>query len=272
MLHELLKEAELTGASYLVVEGPTDKAFYREWVGRAGAGQVSRRLVVEAVDAIDLGETSAIELELPTGARSSVILVAVEASKKTVNIRCIADRDCGHRVNDFQIEELWWTDYPALESYLFDGPTLDTINRMVLGDRLPDGTQLVAALSPVLLELYTVRLYNESLRAPDVSKGYGKSKNPADFDVKRAVAPEVAVVAHTYLRPTGEDPRSYAYGHDIADVLLHQYANEIRNQAKIPHREALETHFRWCLLTSQAFGSSALARKICSWLELDMVA
>lgn len=271
-LRELLKEAELTATSYLIVEGRTDRSFYKEWLRQAGKGQELRPLVVEAVDAIDLGETSDVELQLPKGARSSVILIALAASKKPVDIRCIADRDCGHHVDKVQVEELWWTDFPALESYLFESDTLDTVNRMAFGERLPDGAKLVATLAPVLRELYTVRLHNESLRAPDISKGYGKSKNPVDFDVRKAVAPEVAAVAHTYTRPSEGDPRSYAYGHDIADLLLHQFGNEIKNQAKIPHREALEAHFRWCLLVSKTFDSSVLAAKLSSWLKLDVVA
>lgn len=266
-LKELLKEAELTSSSYLIVEGATDKAFYREWLTQTGNSRKVKELVIEAVDAIHVDQSRVDELDLPRGARSSVIAVALEASARPVDMRCIADRDCGHRVDDFTLDTLWWTDFPALESYLFDGEGLDTVNRMVLGERLPSGNELVANLGPILRELYTVRQYNENLPTPNLSKGFDKSKDPSSFDVRKTVAPDVASIAPTYVRPTDADPRSYAYGHDVADLLLFVYANEIKNQARVPHRDALEAHFRLCLLLCRGFDSSGLATQLSSWLR-----
>ncbi|MEV8171169.1 hypothetical protein [Microbacterium sp. NPDC077486] len=265
-LKELLREAEETSTAFLIVEGRSDKSFYREWLSRARNGQDLAPVIIEAVDAIEVNDEWVDSENLPHGARSWVIAAAHEGASSPANLRCIADLDCGHRTESYEMDHLWWTDYPALESYIFNEAGLDTVNRVVLGDRLPDGHRLIASLSPILRELYTVRKFNESLPTPNLSKGFAKGNDPKSFDVKRTVPPDIASESDEYLRPNFADPRAHAYGHDIAEILMYLFAAEIKNHAKIAHKDALENNFRLCLLLSHNFDGSPLAGRLLAWL------
>ncbi|MCI4011675.1 hypothetical protein [Brevibacterium sp. ZH18] len=269
-LGELLNEAELTGGKYLIVEGATDKAFYREWVYQKFGKFDSTNITIESADFIEFDEFWNEVHDLTPGNRSYVMFGAKKAKSRSADIGFIADRDCGHHVDNFQFPNLWWTDFPALESYIFTEAALGVLNRLELGDRLPPGREIVAKLSPVLNELFTVRYFNRDLPRPDVDKGFGRSKNPNDFDIKMAVSPDVANEVDSYPRRDDEDPRAFAYGHDVASVLLASYRNEIKNQAKIPNQDVLESRFRACLLISKVFDASALAISLSGWLQAEL--
>jgi hypothetical protein len=256
----------MTGSRVLVVEGPADKAFYRQWFlkrGRSSANDV----IVEAIDAITVDLQLLDVMDLTHGARSYVFCFASEAASSGARIIGLADRDCGHRVGELThlSQVLWFTEYPALESYAFDAQTFDTLNALFLGQRLPSGVELVAAMSPILRELYTVRLHNENLAAPIISNGFDATRSLTSFDVTRTIGVHLRAESSEYVRPSGNDPKAWAYGHDIAKLLYVLYANEIKTQSKISDVEVLEAALRTSLLVCGNFDDTVLGRTLDEW-------
>ncbi|WP_139205393.1 hypothetical protein [Plantibacter sp. MMLR14_011] len=223
-------------------------------------------LVVESVEALKFDPEEFEHEGLNIGNRSAVVLAAKGALGSGADVLCIADRDCGHHLERYKLDTLVWTDYPALESYLFTPKLMDYVNEAALGDRLPPGAQLVEEIAPILLELYTVRLHNDSLPSPNIQRGFGKVKRFDHFDVKKTVSPAIADKLDGYAKPEVGNHRSYAYGHDVADVLLHLYGNQIKTQAGIPGRDNLELVFRLALLAEGTFDDEALASRLLAWV------
>ncbi|WP_146244690.1 hypothetical protein [Curtobacterium sp. MCPF17_018] len=234
-------------------------------------GELPAAVSVESVDAIDVESSEVQALGLPSGARSTVMYVASAAHAQNTNIRCVADRDAGHHVERFAIPTLLWTDYPALESYLFFDGGLDLLNQNALGERLPAGSDLVQLMAPVLKQLFLVRVSNEALPSPNIAKAVDSVKakklaNSTWFDLSKAVRPGTPFPSDPIPEPAGPpDPRAYAYGHDIAELLLSLYGNEIKNGAKVPHQEALELSMRFCLLVGGVLDGTPLGTQLLSW-------
>lgn len=266
---ELINEAKLTQSKFLIVEGPGDKSFYYDWLRRFLASDFPIGLVVESVENIVVDDDDVQDLELPRGNRSDVIYVSILAAHKGVDFLCIADRDAGHRVGDHNLPTLAWTDYPALESYLFTAEGLDVLNRTALGGRLPSGEVLVNLLGPVLRDLFTVRIPNESLPTPKIPRAVNaakaKSGSAGWFDLQKAVSPDVYNAFPGYEQPESEDSREYAYGHDIAELMISVYANEIKNGSHIATRELLESFMRLSTIVGGQFDNSRLAASLAAW-------
>lgn len=205
------------------------------------------------------------EIGLTEGAKQRVIWIALQIRDETAKVQCLADLDCGDLVPQFGSARLWWTDYPAIESYGFEPATLDVLNRMFLREQLPAGDVVIAELLPALVDLFRIRLHNHAISTPAVDKGFGRN----GWDPRPTVRPEIAVRLAEFEAPTFDDPRDVAYGHDIAKALHARFANEIRNRARISELLALEDALRAAILLSGAFTRSELARRMIEWLDSE---
>lgn len=249
-LNELLLEISLTSKRHLVVEGASDARFFRAWAYDVPCGE---RLVITSVDDIEITFDDLDAMGLNDGQRSRVVYVASQAAESQFDMRCVADRDCGHQVDDHSYATLLWTDYPAIESYAVDEATLNRANLLSFGGRLPEASELLPNLTYALRELFAVRLQNEHLSAPRYASGFGRVPRLLEnFDVASAVEGRLRADVAGYPRPQGEDPRSFAYGHDVGELLLCAYGNALRNQAGLSTREAVEGAL---LLAMQVVGS-----------------
>lgn len=263
---EFIREVRLGKRKYLLVEGPTDRSFYTQWLINHSP-EVARQPVITSVDSIDIDTGLLFAIGLNDGARSRVMYAALFADEESVPLLCIADRDCGHGVAKHSTNSLAWTDFPALESYAATPKVLDTLNRVFLSEGLGSGANALTRIAPILIDLFTVRLQNEHLPRPNIEKAWVRVSGNWQFEVDRAVSPSIAAQIPSYVRPTWSDLREVAYGHDVGSALLAVFSNLIRNGAKIPDLESLENALRASLLMTGGFESMPLFQKILKWVD-----
>lgn len=264
-LAEFLLEVQLTSRKHLVVEGRADERFIRAFLQGADG---SRSVTITPVEKLEISMEDLVPLGFPDGNRGRVVVVAVRALQGDVTLLCIADRDCGHRVDEFCIETLLWTDFPAIESYAVTADILEKANLLGFGGRLPDGNILLAALSHALRELFAVRLQNPYLGRPNYAAGL-QAKAPAldKFEVRETLSPALRSKVDAYPRPDiDEDPRAYAYGHDVGELLLAAFANALKNQAGLKNLEAVEGALRSAIQAEGSYVNEPLFRKLATWI------
>lgn len=243
---EFVREVARTGDRYVVVEGRADVGFYSLWLRRQIASVTGAHVPhIVSVDSIQVDPGLLFDLRLPDSNRSRVLALAADQTAE--NLWFLADRDCDHGMEVVSAQNLLWTDFPALESYALTAGVLDCVNLLFLGGRLPDGAAVVEEVVPILRQLYTIRLYNPNLPEPNLDRAF-YGKDPVRFDIEKAVPPELRPEVPKYEIPAFADPRSVAYGHDVAAVLMHRFANVIGNQAKISRVDVLEKALRSCLV------------------------
>lgn len=261
-LNELLLEAQLTRQKYLVVEGPSDAGFFRTWLRSV----VSGNIIVTSVEEIDVPTAEVISLGLNDGNRSRVIVVSRRALGRPCNLMCVADRDVGQDVDAHSQETLIWTDFPGLESYTFTLETLQVICDVHTGGRLPAAAELHEGLRQILCELFAVRAQHNHLPKPNYRAGFTTKPPRMDaFDVALTVDPRIRADIAAYPRPMAADPREYAYGHDIAEVMYVLFANELKNSAGLSSPRALEAALATAGFVGGAYEGSRLFDSLRAW-------
>lgn len=267
-LEELFLETSLTSNRHIVVEGPSDARFLRAWAQDIAGGQY---VVVTSVETLNIAPDGPISLGLNDGNRARVVFVAREAQEKSADLRCVADRDCGHQVEKHTYDTLEWTDYPALESYAVQAAVLDRANLLSFREKLPEAAELLPSLAFALRELFTVRMHNEHLEKPKYSAGLkSNDRSLSSFDVAAAVRGKISDDVSSYERPSeNQDPRSYAYGHDIAELLLAVYGNTLKNQVGLGGREAIEDALRGAVQVVGTYGDEAMFRSLAAWVAQE---
>lgn len=264
-LSEYFLEIRLTKAKHIVVEGRTDQNFIQAWLD--DLGEAASRAAVVTVDSLEVPTTDVLAHGLTDGNRGRVIVVAAKASEGGIDLRCVADRDCGHDVATHNYETLLWTDYPAMESYAVDARTLDKANLLSFGGHLPSAGQLLGQLAFALSELFAVRRQHQFLPNPDYKAGLRDRRATLDqFDVAAAVSVEVRPLVAGYERPSGKDPREFAYGHDIGELLLAAYGNELRNRAGLMGLKAVEGALRSAIQAAGTYVDERLFVLLREWI------
>ena len=255
-LDEVATQIDLEGIKIVYVEGDTDQRFYTTWaikrlnVTKTELGRLNKILIqsVSDVDTTTLPDDD----NLNSGSnRTKVIRLAKEAHSRNINIRCIADRDVGHDCETLNYPTLLWTDYPALESYAITPQILDSLNSLHLNNSLPESEELIPQLSFALRELFAVRQANKHLPQPKYKKGLEKNSTLDTFDVSKTVLHETICSIPANRRPSkSDDPRTYSYGHDIAELLMAAYPGKIKNRKNgaIKDVAGLENAMRNCIL------------------------
>ncbi|MDK8625689.1 hypothetical protein [Corynebacterium appendicis] len=251
---ELIRESLLTHNRFVVVEGESDRGVYRFWLGRQAQEDARINLqnikVIPAERIIDVQDEAA-ESGVPSlgGCRGTVITTARIAWEQGSEGICgIVDLDFGL---DEVFPNLLHTDYPALESYVFEADVLNQLNERHLKDQLPDGEVIVSAMAPVLSSLFHLKKANPqkphlSCRIdrgfPAVSSsgnGDGLSRLN-NFSIERTVEGDSWVIPDDLEFASSSDPRTFAYGHDIARVLVGAFSDELKG-AKFKKVEQIES-------------------------------
>jgi hypothetical protein len=261
-LKELFKEIRLTGQKHIIVEGRADAHFIRAWIQNSH-GRTD--VVVTPVEYLEVSDSVIFTLNLLDSNRSRVIVVALEAAEKRVNLRCVAHRDCGHGVAEHQYETLLWTDYPAMESYAVDEQNLNTANLLNFGAQLPDANELLAPISFALRELYAVRCHHQDLERPKYEAGLG-TRSLAEFDVTATVHVSIRPHVEGYSRPDFVDPRGYGYGHDIGELLLEAFGNALKNRSGLRTLAAVEAALRSAIQVTGRYESEPLFVQLQEWI------
>lgn len=267
-LKEYFLEIKLTKRKHIVVEGPADQRFIRVWLD--GLGGTYSEAAVTAVTRLEVPTSDVLALDLNDSNRSRVIVVAAKAFENGVDLRCVADKDCGHDVEEHVYETLIWTDYPAMESYAVEPKALDTANLLSFGGLLPPADKLLDHLSFALRELFAVRLHNQHLEKPNYKAGLqGRRATLNQFDVSATVHVSIRDAAKGYERPTGSDPRTFAYGHDVGELLLAAYGNELQNRAGLRGLAAVEGALRSAVHAAGTFIEEELFLRLQGWIAGD---
>jgi hypothetical protein len=264
-LDELLLEVSLTSRRHIVVEGASDDRFFRAWAMDMAGGE---RVVVTSVERIDVPAQWLIDIGLNDGNRARLVFIARRAHEASIDLRCIADRDCGHHVEKHRYATLAWTDFPALESYAVEESVLDRANLLSFAEKLPPASELLPSLAFALGELYAVRSRNEHLPKPKYQAGFkNKDRSLTSFDVAAAVDVTVRTHVPSYTRPSSsEDPRAYSYGHDVAELLLAAYGNTLKNHAGLSGRDAVEGALRSAIQAVGTYKDEPMFKGLARWV------
>lgn len=259
---ELAKESLLTGRRFLFVEGPTDKLFFTRWI-EATRPTIVADISVMTADGVEVSWEELKSHGLTEGARQRVVWISERFPHNRSLIRCVADLDCGDLAPSFANDVLKWTDYPAIESYGYSPRVIDVLNESFLRNHLPPGSTVVEALKEAVIDLYRIRFNNPGAEHPSASNGFKSGV----WDPARTTSSQLAAGLTTITSPVFDDSRQYAYGHDIALLLLGRFGNEIKNKAKVRDPRLLEDLLRASILQSGVFNESGLASELNGWLQ-----
>ena len=265
-LAEYFLEVELTARKHIVVEGRSDERFFRAWLQDVPDCPA---VTITPVENLEVSPGDLAESGLADGNRGRALAVAVRAATRGTVLRCVVDLDCGQNVDEYKCPTVVWTDFPAIESYAVKEEVLEKANLLSFGGRLPSGKALLPALSFALREIFAVRLRHPNLAKPNYSAGLNKQQPKLEnFNVSAAVPASVRSNVVEYPRPDAEaDPRTYAYGHDVAELLLAAFANALKNQAGLRTLEAVEGALRSAIQAEGSYVEEGLFQQLRTWIE-----
>lgn len=274
-LEEFLKEVALTEDKYIVVEGASDQGTLETLLRALGYSESTGIVPVEKL----IFDASLIaRIGLGWGNRAKVIAVAVLSRDEDVDLRCIADRDCGAAVEAYDMVQLLWTDFPALESYILRENILDAANSLNFGNRLPGGGELIQALRRPLAELFLIRKGSIKFRNPRHRDGFSDAADAKsgdgilaleNFDSRVAMPNgSFSDMERDALLNSASDPREYAYGHDIAPLIFHAFFRELQ-KCGISRPVAVENALLSAFHSSRQISAERLFGQLLDWLKLE---
>lgn len=262
-IEEIAKDSALTGNVALVVEGNTDRLFVERWLLLSNNLE---RVVVLTADRIEVDNGEVMRMGLSDGNRSRVLFLARISHEADLAIGCIADRDTGVGVDEYQYDNLFWTDYPALESYALQSQVLDHANDLMFHRRLPSGVDLVDQIKPALHSLFHLRRSIPNLRKPNYGAGL-KGRSLPEFDVEKATGHKLNAEVDVCCEALDGDPRHYAYGHDIGNLIMAAFANDLKNRLGFAKTEAVESALRGAVFDFGRISEEQMFVNLAKWLK-----
>jgi hypothetical protein len=241
------------------VEGRSDQQFFRWFFREAG-------IPVSGVYAIDDRAHVPSEQVLAAGAevgpRGRVVALAHAASDwgmEKPGVTCIVDADRSLIVPELVVPDLFYTDYAAIEGYLFQPRPLEQLLRLVIGSDA-DANGVIEVMTPMLNDLYVVRavLHLEGPNVPLIDKFYRccrRHRGAWMVDVEDLIARSLAPLGRSsdrerlvakfaeYRLKVSEPTLSVVRGHDIAPMLIREL--DLKNDLAKP--AILEQAWRGCL-------------------------
>ena len=226
----------------IFVEGQEDVEFYKEWIDKSGIEKNNDKLSIKIMEA---------KLEeglKPKGGSSSIVRKLAERYSTVPSRAYVTDRDLFSsdelKVYD-NSDNLFFTDFPAIESYSFLPEILEEINSRRYGGKLKNISQGYDLAIDFLRILYILRLYyyRESISPQKcineliiklqeyTKKGSLMSYDNFLDDIYRTLPDSIEIEVKSISSEC--DPRVYAYGHDIAKVIkaiIHSEESSISNR------------------------------------------
>ncbi|KAA8816491.1 hypothetical protein EMB92_06195 [Bifidobacterium callitrichos] len=254
---------------YLIVEGESDRRLFETYFRKRGI-EVNNDLNIIAASNIEVDETVLRRNNLrPHCNKDLIIAFALFCNSENPviadNIRCIVDKDCWES-NPYDNDALIVvTDYPAIESYAFDASIFDDL-RILFDNKIPSGDVIVEQMKNKLCYLFSLRkkYSGPADTLPPISyKNVGK-----EGDFIRNCTNNLCSnsdVKEIFDSLINKNPKSFAYGHDIAQVFKHLYKSKAPN--KNIHFSDLELHMLRQLVFSQTLDSERMFLCLNSWLK-----
>lgn len=225
----------------IYVEGTHDVEFYRSWVDDSGLDFNLKNLSVVVNEINDAENDNG--LVSPEGASGNCGRIREYARLNEEHIRMIwiSDRDLlkDNELKEYSRDNLFFTDFPAVESYGFSDQILSRLNDEWYNNKLASLGYCYDFLKHYLKCIYFYRDVCGKWDNPKKKKVrswthelHGKMKaykencssnvNIEDFlEYAKEIIPDVIVERTLELDDSTVDPRAYAYGHDIAFAVQH---------------------------------------------------
>lgn len=214
----------------IFTEGDSDVQFYKNWIDKSKI-EKNRKISIK-VEGIRKNNF----ISGARGNRESV-LQAANATKDDLYTIYIADRDLwgeGDISEYSSIKTLFFTDFPAVESYAFLSEVLDELNIRKFDNCYGSLEGCHKDISKLLKVLYVVRsvggerLWNQVYGAMsklilEKTKLGNLSQEDYQYIVDKIFeiidGLEIGYDSPDFYPRDDEDPREYAYGHDIAKII-----------------------------------------------------
>lgn len=262
----------------IYVEGSQDVEFYAAWVDKSGLDFNLEKLSV-VVNEIKYAENDKelVKPELASG-NCGRIREYARLNEKYIRIIWISDRDLlkDNELKEYSRDNLFFTDFPAVESYGFSDQILNRLNSEWYNNRLTSLGYCYAFLKHYLKCIYfyrdvcskqddpkKVRSWTHVLH--DKMKAY-KENCSSDVNIEgfleyaKEIIPDVIVERMLELDDSTVDPRAYAYGHDIAFAVQHfgeVEAGCLKNYPKFAEKN-IEQYIRDKYISSGLYKHDAL--------------
>lgn len=221
----------------IYVEGSQDVEFYTAWIDKSGLDFNLEKLSVVVNEIKDAKNDK--ELAKPEVASGNCgrIREYARLNEKYIRIIWISDRDLlkDNELKEYSRDNLFFTDFPAIESYGFLPKVLSRVNKSMYESQLNALETCFDFLRDYLRGVYFYRYSLQLVENPpkvkiwrndvldkleEYIKNNGENQSINDF-IKFAseIIPEEIAVKMETATDDMLDPRTYAYGHDIAPAI-----------------------------------------------------
>lgn len=231
-LNEFIQGVSSSKGRFIVVEGPQDKRFYEEWCAKNNINNITIREVhnisVRSIrhDCLSLrsGRTQVISVSMGLSNAHKSKSMRLEADSLKDKILCIADRDLGAGViefEDLQREFLVYTDFPALESYFLTVSNIEYFLKDYLSSSFKG--DIISELEEIFKELFIFWNLRSLPGHPNQSFKYKNLKGRRNEEKNKD---KVNSWIEEFQRIGSDvDKRSFCYGHDISALIYDRYTH-----------------------------------------------
>lgn len=222
-LEEELIDELLQNNIDIYVEGITDKELIEKWINKQNFSNLDIQVFESDKINISDDDKSALGYEGKLGRCDRIIIGAKLAKDRNSGLRklFIADRDTRDIQIYSSIDNLYWTDFPAIESYCFTKEILNKLNENNYVGRLREAESYYSRMHYFLTYLFYLRknlpfFGTEKANAFIYSK---LSSGNLDNWMEDGVLEKFEEFESYYANLELGDMRETVYGHDIAHVI-----------------------------------------------------
>jgi hypothetical protein len=147
------------------VEGPSDVRVFRQFLSQFN---LNKDVVIYPIETVEVPRgkvmlTDSDSEEGDGGNKVRVVALALALTRGGTSdcdqASCIADADFDHFLDrTYPSNSLLLTDFTSSDLYLFAEGPIDKVTNMYCGDSVPPAAILLEKLSPVLIELFSIRV------------------------------------------------------------------------------------------------------------------
>lgn len=222
----------------LFVEGNSDKSVVEWFLDEVGINDVA----VYEISTVSVPYDEVRKRSLEDNNRGRVIALAFALHSRsnvdlTNSVGCIADTDFDHLLQkEYECPLLIFTVFTSLELYLFNSSIITKFMRLFVRNFRRDADRIFHAFTPVLTELFLIRLANQELglgiEPLPLAKCCKLVGNRIDFNetdyIHKYLSKGARLKEHARFTETVEmyrtrvvgDPRTHIHGHDFIDLLI----------------------------------------------------
>lgn len=242
------KDCESTNSFTIFVEGPSDVQFYQDWLENSGLESGYRKLEI-SVEEIPVDK----KVKPSASGNCQRVRDAAEVYKKNLHNIYISDKDL---MTDLDIgkyshlESLFFTDFPAVESYGFSHEILMSLNTSWYSNRVKSLEYCYDFLKCYLKGIYFYRNDHSMQESRERVKGWtqrmhkkmrsyrkmhgGNITIEGFVEYAKDIIPDMVAEKMQELDDGSVDPRVYAYGHDIGFAIKNFVMDDIPSSKKYP--------------------------------------